>query len=453
MLEFITAMSSGEPRVRTRDRIKAAAGLAIQQYTTPKSIKAETATRLLESVMPNEEVMPNVQTTSDNAMLNKPNFSLAIMGSSFRRFNARIGVVFVFQENLTHLLAWAQPTHTISLGLALTFLILNPMLIPAVPGVIALFGILIPAYLSRHPAPVAQSIPQLATSIDGPPLAPAKTIAPASDFSSDFMRNMRDLQNVMTDFADGHDAIVSIVAPATNFSDEARSTAIFLVIVFTCGALSLFSQFLPWQPLILSTTWILLGLGHPKVQVLVAEHYDSTIKPTTTSLRQQFEQWVARDIVLDAAAETREVEVFELQRRRGNASTTPRSPTGSAGVIEYEPWVFGPSSWEPRAPARVAGDRAKGTRFFEDVAAPEGWEWQSKKWVLDLDNKEWVEARMLGDVEVEMEGERWVYDIEDSADGLAPKRGEWRRRRWVRIVRRKVYRRSDLIKQVQTRKS
>lgn len=245
----------------------------------------------------------------------------------------------------------------------------------------------------------------------------------------------------MTDFSDGHDAVVSLIAPATNFSDEARSTAIFLVVVFTCGALSLFSQFLPWQPLILTTVWLLLALGHPKVQVLVAEHYDSTIRPTTSSLRQRFEQWVAQDIVLDGAAETREVEVFELQRRRGAASS---GPEGSDGVIEYEPWVFGPSSWEPRAPARVAGDRAKGTRFFEDVAAPEGWEWQSKKWVLDLDNKEWVEARMLGDVEVEMEGERWVYDIEDGSDGLAPKRGEWRRRRWMRVVRRKVYRRSDL---------
>lgn len=444
MLEFYPKMSSPEFRLRRRDKIKTIAGYIFRQCAQRKWIDAKTEARLLESVMPNEEVIPEVQTTSDKSTLNKPNFSLAIMGASFRRFNARIGVVFVFQENLTHLIAWTHPTHTISLGLVLTFLILHPMLIPAVPGVIALFGILIPAYLTRHPAPVAQSLPQLAASLDGPPLAPAKTIAPASDFSSDFMRNMRDLQNVMTDFSDGHDAIVSLVAPATNFSDEARSTAIFLVIVFVCGALSLFSQFLPWQPLILTTVWLLLALGHPKVQVFIAEHYDSTIRPTTSSLRQRFEQWVARDIVLDGTAETREVEVFELQRRRGAASS---GPEGSRGVIEYEPWVFGPSSWEPRAPARVAGDRAKGTRFFEDVAAPEGWEWQSKKWVLDLDNKEWVEARMLGDIEVEMEGERWVYDIEDGVDNLAPKRGEWRRRRWTRVVRRKVYRRSDLPKQ------
>ena len=59
---------------------------------------------------------------------------------------------------------------------------------------------------------------------------------------------------------------------------------------------------------------------------------------------------------------------------------------------------------------------------------PEGWEWEGKKWGLDLGAKEWVEERMIGEVEVEIEGERWVYDID----------GSWRRRRWVRMVRRKV---------------
>lgn len=173
------------------------------------------------------------------------------------------------------------------------------------------------------------------------------------------------------------------------------------------------------------------------------------------------EKWVGRDVILDSAPETREVEIFELQR------------LSAAG--EWEPWLFLPSPYDPLSPARIAGERPVGTRFFEDVQPPQGWEWSEKKWALDLWSREWVEERIITGVEIETEGERWVYDIYDEQkerigviDGstlitgkgegkgagagatMRPKpsweegedgdgrRGEWRRRRWVRLVRRKL---------------
>jgi Integral peroxisomal membrane peroxin len=115
------------------------------------------------------------------------------------------------------------------------------------------------------------------------------------------------------------------------------------------------------------------------------------------------------------------------------------------------------------------------------VQPPLGWIWSEKKWALDLWSREWVEERIITGVEVETEGERWVYDLNyeygdgtggayesgvnpiietptskgkgikmrnmpsweeggvgdegfDEADG---RRGDWRRRRWVRMVKRK----------------
>ena len=112
---------------------------------------------------------------------------------------------------------------------------------------------------------------------------------------------------------------------------------------------------------------------------------------------------------------------------------------------------------------------------------PNGWEWSEKKWALDLWSREWVEERIITGVEVETEGERWVYDIkyeygnggslgeggfgeeeeispdvstpsskgkgikmralpswEEGIDGEGEgRRGEWRRRRWVRLVKRR----------------
>ena len=144
---------------------------------------------------------------------------------------------------------------------------------------------------------------------------------------------------------------------------------------------------------------------------------------------------------MDEPAETREVEVFELQRHRPGS--------------EWEPWLYSTLPFTPLSPRRIAGERPQGSRFFEDVQPPQGWEWKDKKWTLDLLSKEWVEERMITAVEIETEGERWVYDISaadtfssslDHAQGSQDweestelgSKGDWRRRRWVRLVQRKT---------------
>lgn len=108
------------------------------------------------------------------------------------------------------------------------------------------------------------------------------------------------------------------------------------------------------------------------------------------------------------------------------------------------------------SPARLAGERGPGgTRLFEDVRAPKGWKWADKKWTLDLMAGSWVAERCVVGVEVETEGERWAVDVvgdEESTSTTGSARGreravsfegrrkvgEWRRRRWVRLVERVV---------------
>lgn len=149
------------------------------------------------------------------------------------------------------------------------------------------------------------------------------------------------------------------------------------------------------------------------------------------------------DITLDEDPETREVEMFELQRHQDG--------------VEWHPWIYTSSPFDPLSPTRISGGRPRGTRFFEDVKPPAGWEWKDKKWSLDLLSRHWVEERMITAVEVETEGERWVYDIGASdfptdrtshrrtgsdweeGTGIGPK-GEWRRRRWIRLVQRQASR-------------
>lgn len=386
------------------------------------------------------------------------------MSNNFRRFNARIGVVFKFQARMTRILSWRKPSHTLSLLATYTFVCLDPYLLCVLPVVGILLGAFIPGFLARHPAPpkgTLSSEQSMGYSPRGPPLAPAATVRPAKELSKDFFRNMGDLQNCMDDFTQGHDMVVALLVPISNFSNEALSSAVFLFLFAAGVFLSVAAHMIPWRLVFLAGGWAAVGSGHPAVARLLAATREEHIQPREREARSWLDAWIATDVILDSAPETREVEIFELQRQ------------SAAG--EWEPWLFCPSPYDPLSHPRIAGERPRGTRFFEDVMPPDGWEWSEKKWALDLWSRDWVEERIITGVEVETEGERWVYDIyneregrtgvvddhgnenqsdasskpsgqsggmphmswEEGEDGTG-KKGEWRRRRWVRLVKRKV---------------
>ncbi|KAK5992395.1 Peroxisomal membrane PEX29-like protein [Cladobotryum mycophilum] len=361
--------------------------------------------KLLEQVIPiNDGFGPDASGEADDAPSaydQRPNFTLATMSNNFRRFNARIGVVFKFQDKVVHLLMWRRPTHTLSLLAAYTFICLDPYLLSVLPIVILVLGAFIPGFLARHPAPPKGTLSseQMGYSPRGPPLAPAATVRPVKELSKDFFRNMRDLQNCMDDFSQGHDQVVAVLVPLSNFSDEALSSAIFLFLIVGGVVMTITAHILPWRFIFLFGGWGAIGSGHPVVVRLLAATRQEHMQPQDLEARAKtwMDGWIADDVILDSAPETREVEVFELQR--------------DSGTGEWEPWVFCPSPYDPLSQARIAGERPRGTRFFEDVMPPEGWEWSEKKWALDLWSRDWVEERIITGVEVETEGERWVYDI------------------------------------------
>jgi hypothetical protein len=282
---------------------------------------------------------------------------------------------------------------------------------------------------------------------------------------------MRDLQNCMEDFSVVHDQIIAFLTPPTNFSNEQLSSTLFLFFFVASLILFIASHLLPWRLIFLVVGWTVVCLGHPTIQRQMINTHKQHIVPHERKAKSWLDQWIANDIILDSAPETREVEIFELQYQE----------TGSG---EWQSWLFSSSPYDPLSTERVRSERPKGTRFFEDVLPPHGWEWSEKKWALDLWSREWVEERIITGVEVETEGERWVYDIryehshkhsnsDPFDDGLLygdhwtasklkkgkakekvkalpsweegseaetegrGRRGEWRRRRWVRLVKRK----------------
>ncbi|KXL47564.1 MAG: hypothetical protein FE78DRAFT_330464, partial [Acidomyces sp. 'richmondensis'] len=64
--------------------------------------------------------------------VDRPGFSIPLMSSNFRRFNARVGILFVLQNQMIHLFTWKHHTATLSYLAIYTLLCLKPELLPAV---------------------------------------------------------------------------------------------------------------------------------------------------------------------------------------------------------------------------------------------------------------------------------------------------------------------------------
>jgi hypothetical protein len=257
----------------------------------------------------------------------------------------------------------------------------------------------------------------------GPAIAPPPEVKAVSEMSKDFFRNLRDLQNSMDDFSVAHDKVISVLGPPTNFSDERVSSAVFLALFFITIFLFVASKYLPWRIIFLVSGWVVVALNHPTLKEILLETHAVHLAPQEARAEKLADSFVHRDILLDEQPETRDVEVFELQRLTQGG--------------DYESWMFSPTPYEPLCDQRIAHERPKGTRFLEDIRPPVGWEWSDKKWTLDLGSMFWIQDRCVNAVEVEEEGERWVFDWVDG------ERGEWRRRRWVRRVKRKYIVSSD----------
>ncbi|KAJ9651573.1 Peroxisome size and maintenance regulator [Neophaeococcomyces mojaviensis] len=529
--------------------------------------------KILEQVIPVEDQDEAEEVTKvdrrSSEYVSRPAFSLTVMSNNFRRFNARIGIVFVFQNRAIRLFTWKTTTHTLSFLAVYTFVCLDPYLIIVLPLAVALLFIMVPAFITRHPPPpppkasAVRSDQFAGYSYSGPPIAPAPTIRPAAETSKDFFRNMRDLQNSMSDFSNLHDTLVKYIAPATNFSDEVLSSTVFLYLFLLTCILFIFAHLLPFRAIFLIAGYALTISGHPTVQIWLvkqqkkvqekAAQYSDTLQvpssttpssssspttppskspilygipipnnPTTRTFQQALTTF--SEITLTTEPETAEVEIFELQHRSilppgatgTNSSSSlykPRSSSSSAAT-EWKPHLFTPTPYDPLSPLRISGSRPTGTRFFEDVRPPPGWTYHTPKWELDLEAGEWVNDRLIVGVEYDLlhhdqmdvsdSGRResvnadfggWVWDLpppntttssgldrddevwlaygdynfadidnkeakdkakkilktaqkKAAADGqkdweeqikfgVRGRTGEWRRRRWVRVVRRK----------------
>ncbi|CAD6501022.1 BgTH12-06722 [Blumeria graminis f. sp. triticale] len=447
--QYESDQSSRHRRSRTGDQERIYTEFQQKSDTKPSRFSASMQGKLIEMILQKISPWDDASARSDCNLesTTRPGFSIPLMTANFRQFNARISVVFEFQRKIAKLLSWDIPTQTMSFLALYTLTCLNPDLICVFPVAAILLALLIPSYTSRYFAQFTTESTQI----------PAPTINPVREMSKDFFRNMCDLQNSMGDFCRIHDQCVSLTVPLTNFSDELLSSAFYNFSFAALLIILVLSPLLPWQIIFLLFGWVTVGIGHPTIQRKIIGLHENHFENLKAKLIVLVENWVTQDIILDSN-ERFNVEIFELQ------------VLSSAG--EWEPCVFSTSPFDPGSEARIQFESPKGTRFIEDVKPPAAWEWDQLQWELDPYSYSWVEERDITGVEVEMDDGSWVFDLryentkstneaeEQEKQNFLPekksahyetssweegcnvtgdpssRRGEWRRRRWTRSVKR-----------------
>ncbi|KAI5300445.1 hypothetical protein KEM55_007310 [Ascosphaera atra] len=347
----------------------------------------------------------------------KNGLSLPLMADNFRRFNARIGVVFNFQRQVERLLEWRTPSHTLSFLATFSLVCLHSKLLVVLAPAVFLLFFMVPGFLARHPPPPETSTSSTTAyySYEGPALALASTVNSASETSCDFFDNMADLQKSMGDFSNAYDDAVAALVPTMNFTNERLSSLTFLVASVVAMCLLMTAHMVPWNLVVQ-----ILEAMREQVKKCANEEGKAGENSSSSLLLSLHDSFtVVAAICLTAQPEAREVEIFELQHK----VSSPYSPQPT-----WETFVFTPTPYDPLSTQRMARRRPGGCRFLEDVKPPPGWVWKTPKWELDLEAREWVLERIIVGVVVEDEKEQqqleeiggWVWDLpsdnEDSDD-------------------------------------
>lgn len=353
---------------------------------------------------------------------NRPPLSIQLTSRNFRKMTARTGIMFEIYYQTIEILNWEKPSLALSILLSYSFLCLNPRLIPVIPILLVAFGIMVPAYESRHPPELTEleSNPVIAT---GPPLREAEIPKPVPEISREFYLNVVDTQNCMLDYVIVYDAISELLSTTMYFMGcESRSSMIYLLLLFSAVAIyfstPLFIRFIPWKLIFLISGWVMFGWRYPTVHdsLFASTVYDSSRRWAKGSI-DKFDKVSSRQFETVEPHEQREVEVFEVQHHDA----------------ENGHWEQSVYCSDPYCMLDKGGNLIAKASSLVDVLSPAEWCFADDAWKLDLTPETWTANRCLqkvADIDVDA---KWVYDCNNGRRLLS-----WRRRRWVRICSREL---------------
>lgn len=425
---------------------------------------------------------------ADPERLKKPPLSIRILTSNFKRLSSKMSSFFVLQYGLIHIITWRKPTKTLSFLVFYTSVCLWPHLILAYPMIFLIFGVMLPAYIHRHPMRTPELIKvkkrgqsmldffnlssdtsviedligkdyQNDSGSESDSLQPV--ISKSSDTSSMFSKkpvsasklkdgdvneniqkkdktrymksqmtlfiNMRDLQNLTTDVLNGINGAEKFWYETAGFKDERLSTFMFYGVIAATSIVLVFGRFIPWRLIFIQSGWAGLIVCHPNSKKYIMSIKNSKKAKKMKEVKESKEKegrFERHDIIIDDSAEIRIVEVFELQNKN--------MLNNQWSFHRYTSNMFDIKNHE-----RAAGKRPLGVDDLSKVLPPPDWKFDmgyANKWEIDTDPQKFFRERNINNPYLQVhedEKEGWIYDKLDGVDNLDSSY-EFRRRRLSR---------------------
>lgn len=434
-----------------------------------------------------EEISSRMNDPSRNK---KPPLSIRILTSNMKRLSAKMGVFFKLQYGAIHIITWRKPTKTLSVLVLYTAVCLWPHLVVALPLLFLLLGVILPAFLYRHPMdtpelikvrPRGQSLldflnessdssvimdifdervpdeedqaltisstdsynatqkPKSASSIALTNLDVAdevnkldKTKFVKSQVS--MLMNMRDLQNLTTELLNYMDQGERVSTDIVGFKDERLSTFLFYILIAVTSVVLLLGKYIPWRMIFIQSGWAFLLLCHPKAKkYLVAISGKKKKKQPVEVVKEKKEKVEEKPTSIFENFERNDIIVDEKPQVR----MVEIFELQKRDILKHEWTLYGYSKrlFDFKDLVRVSGKLPHGVDSLSKVLPPPEWKYDfgyANNWRLDKKPAEFLAARGINQNHLscrENENEGWIYDSLPASQDTTI---EFRRRRLYR---------------------
>lgn len=476
-------------------------GTAEDEANYPQQVADKLMQRLLSMAIP-------TTTTQDESELkgvlfrieiqkSRPAFNVQTLSRNTIWTLQRLSVPFSLIDQTVIILTWKNPIYTLSFLLAVTLLILQPILLVSMPLFLLCFEVIVPAFLKRHPLD-----PSDGSITEGPQLKSVQYPQPVPELSREFLLNLTDLQNAMMLYITPWNNGLKWTKKYLYFRHEQLTTAVFLgalatgvfVTMFGTPAIIIFLPLLKFASIV--TVWLFLISLHPRNSKRIQEFFHSEdTRLRWLSMTNNFESKIDAELDFTEDREVRQLEVYELQKLDGESKT-------------WEPMCFTNDICPPNSHLRLNGLAVPGCSSLLNVEPPAGWSFvndvttathmgkssstfsqistmakvQASEllepvvsakhrrtssnerqplsaakeiygWYMDLQPEEWARENYVDEVLEVDPDTKWAYDLVTKVNvsgvsslGLSvgkKTRGHFRRRRWVRYVIRDCYKHYD----------
>lgn len=411
---------------------------------------------------------------SDPSRVKRPPLSLRILTSNMKRLAAKMGAFFKLQYGAIHIITWRKPTKTLTVLVLYTAVCLWPHLVLALPLIFILFGIMIPAFLYRHPMdspelikvhkrgqtlldflnestdssvimdmlderiPDDDVLAQFLTTSSSDScnlrkrLGSASVSVKTSELDDEInkkdktkfvksqvslLMNMRDLQNLTTELLNYMDQGENLANDVFGFKDERLTTFIFYILIAVTTVVLFLGKYIPWRMIFIQSGWAFMILCHPntKKYLVALSKNTKSKKPDEVVIEKKEEIKKSPTSIFEGLALDRHDIIVDDQPQ---VRIVEIFELQKRDVLKYEWTLYAYTKrlFDFKDSVRVSGKLPHGVDSLLKVLPPPEWKYDfayANNWRIDQNPTEFLRARRIDQKYLrcpENLPDGWIYD-------------------------------------------